>query len=344
MLKKFIQLATHTVRERHNPHLESESATAKHTKLTRQYFILSLLVYCINSNHSSLLHTILAYVVEVCSGSRLLLKILNRLACVSSADSHDRFVTERAEDNRKLQIWDQLPADVFTIASIDNFDILQSHAAVYYGNQERSYHGTTVQLVQPSSSMKLHVSSDATDCSHTGNSFPCQTPSLQSDNSPEVDHSQSPSTTVTTYLIADVESHCSNQSIHTHPTALVEAQLDLLQDQSVGLYNMDSYQFSVHNTTSNSITSESSNHASIATMSFSTEAAVLTDLSNIQPVATEGPAPRSIVIGRTRHRHSPASSPHKLGKRGPNVDGQFQPESWQLSRATNTLQKQADHR
>ena len=149
LLMEFIITATTTVRER-----QRSSDISKHVKMLRQYFILCLLLYCTNPKQPTHLHNLLADVVEVCGGSRQLLRVLNRLGCVSSPDTHDRFVTQHAEATRQTSIWNELPKDVFTVASADNFDKLQSYAAVYCGNQQRSYHGTTLQLVQPRASLK----------------------------------------------------------------------------------------------------------------------------------------------------------------------------------------------
>ena len=77
-------------------------------------------------------------------------EILYRIGCVSSSETHDRFVTLQAELQRnKSSIWEELSDQIFTIASTDNFDMLQSYASDYCGHHQRCYHGTTVQVVQP---------------------------------------------------------------------------------------------------------------------------------------------------------------------------------------------------
>ena len=50
------------------------------------------------------------------------------------------------------------PDTPFTVVSADNLDYVHSHARTYCGKQKSSWHGTTVQVVQPRHTTSLHTS------------------------------------------------------------------------------------------------------------------------------------------------------------------------------------------
>lgn len=79
LLFNFIEEATKTVRESSNNNKSSEDKATKHIKTTRRFFIICLLLYCINSSCHTPIHLLLADTVEICGGSRKLIKILNGL-------------------------------------------------------------------------------------------------------------------------------------------------------------------------------------------------------------------------------------------------------------------------
>lgn len=62
----------------------------------------------------------------------------------------------------------------FTVATVDNINFMQSHAAVYSGDQSENYHGTNIKGIQPVPSMKLSTGI----CSVTSDNFGRSVPSV----------------------------------------------------------------------------------------------------------------------------------------------------------------------
>lgn len=75
---KFIQDSTKTVRLVEK-YIDLKDKKAKHTKLTRQVFIICTLMLCTNSKFHTALHMLLTDCVELCGGSRELIKFLTEL-------------------------------------------------------------------------------------------------------------------------------------------------------------------------------------------------------------------------------------------------------------------------
>lgn len=158
LLWDFICLCTRSYRER-TSRAHCENA---HTKKVRNYVIICMILFATNASCDTPVHHLVVDTVEVCGGSHKLVSILNRLGVCVSADTHDRLVTLVSEKQQKASVWADLSPEVFTIASVDNIDFLQRHAAVYHGALSQSYHGTMVQIVQPVPTLKLMSTSVAT--------------------------------------------------------------------------------------------------------------------------------------------------------------------------------------
>lgn len=105
----------------------------------------------------------LADAVESCGGSAELITILNRLGVTASLDTLKRHIHSISEKRKQAGIDWLLVDKAFTVASADNIDFLSSYAAVYAGCQHRSWHATSVQLIQPRPQSCMHQSQPTDD-------------------------------------------------------------------------------------------------------------------------------------------------------------------------------------
>ena len=115
----------------------------------RRFFCVCTMLFTTNSQCSFPLHALLTDAIETCGGSPRLTRLLNRFGACASTDTHDRYVRYRVEKSKKEGPMSGFPDDAFILASADNLDYIHSYARIYCGNQQSSWHGTTVQLVQP---------------------------------------------------------------------------------------------------------------------------------------------------------------------------------------------------
>ena len=150
-----ISLLTRSVSEcRGTSRVSDPSALIHHTKKVRRLFCLCTILYCTDDRCYLPLHNLITDTVESLGGSALLIRILNRLGVCSSADTLARSIQYRVQEREQRGPEQECSPNSFTVISADNIDFLHSHARVFHGNQTRSWHGTTVQAVQPTS---LHV-------------------------------------------------------------------------------------------------------------------------------------------------------------------------------------------
>ena len=121
----------------------------------RLAYLVSVITFCASGGHCSIpLHVLLTDYIEANGGSEKVITILNRLGAVASIETLNRHIMKVSVQRVGDGLLKDLNSDCFTVATTDNIDFLQSHAAVYAGCQHRSYHATSIQVIQPQQMLK----------------------------------------------------------------------------------------------------------------------------------------------------------------------------------------------
>ena len=123
--------------------------SSNHTCMIRRCFCVCILFFSTNSRCSFPMHTLIVDAVETCGGLSRLQKLLNRLGVCASQDTHARYIQHRVQKRMKEGPMATYPQDSFMLVSADNLDFVHSFTRVFSGKQQSSWHGTTVQVVQP---------------------------------------------------------------------------------------------------------------------------------------------------------------------------------------------------
>ena len=130
-----------------------DSTLAGRIKHIHRAYLVSLVIFVTTSECNSPFHAVLSDVIESCGGSTLLITIFG---ICSSVDTLKRIIHSVSLDRNTAGTRSLVVEKAFTVASTDNIDFLQSNAAVYSGDQHRSWHATSVQLVQPMPNTAVH--------------------------------------------------------------------------------------------------------------------------------------------------------------------------------------------
>lgn len=85
-----------------------------------------------------------------------MITILNRFGICLSVDTLKCIIHSVSLDRKNAGTRSLLVEKAFTAVSTDNVDFLQSSATVYSGDQHRSWHATSIQLVQPIPDTAVH--------------------------------------------------------------------------------------------------------------------------------------------------------------------------------------------
>ena len=146
VLWDMICVLTQSTRERINQ--RHSQVYEGNIKNLRRLFILHQIMFCIDNTCSVPFHILTADLIDCHGGSSELIKVFNRLGVCVSSDTllrHIQGTTQRFMSNGLLQ---DMNCNLLTVFTVDNIDFMHSYSQVFSGNQQLSWHGTTLQAVQ----------------------------------------------------------------------------------------------------------------------------------------------------------------------------------------------------
>ena len=144
VLWKMVTSMTKTVTESRNN--TNPDNLSPHRKLHCLY-CLCVMFFASNRCCSMPIHVLLTDLIDSQGGSAELVRMLNGFGAVASVDTHRRYVQFQVK-KASLGCLSTLNLDTFTAFTLDNIDYRNRHSFVDGTN--RSWHGTTIQVVQPS--------------------------------------------------------------------------------------------------------------------------------------------------------------------------------------------------
>ena len=117
-------------------------------KNLRRLYILHLLLYCMDNTCSMPFHVVIADLIDCHSGNSELIRTFNRLGVCVSQDTLLRRIRGTVQHITRHGLLHGMNYSCLTVFTMDNIDFLHSYAQVFSGNQQLSWHGTTIQAVQ----------------------------------------------------------------------------------------------------------------------------------------------------------------------------------------------------
>ena len=81
-------------------------------------------------------------------GNSELIKVFNRLGVCASSDTLQRHIQGTTQQSIRSGLLQDMNCNLLTGFTIDNIDFMHSYSQVFSGNQQLSWHDTTIQAVQ----------------------------------------------------------------------------------------------------------------------------------------------------------------------------------------------------